>query len=69
MIALVARELGLKKQHWKNGEKNFLEFLQNSLIRYVDAVDIVIKLAYYKQRVSNNAMLSQIVPNTDQIYL
>ena len=38
------------------------------LIRYADAVDFVIKLAYYKQRASNNAMLRQIVPSTDEIY-
>ena len=38
------------------------------LIRYADAVDIVMKLAYYKQRASNNAMLRQIVPSTDEIY-
>ena len=38
------------------------------LIRYAGAVNFVIKLAYYKQRASNNAMLRQIVPSTDEIY-
>ena len=48
MISPVARELAMEKQHWKNGEQNFLEFQQ--IYRYADAVDFVIKLDYYKQR-------------------
>ena len=48
MISPVARELGVEKQHWKNGEQNFLEFQR--IYRYADAVDFVIKLDYYKQR-------------------
>ena len=62
MISLVARELGLEKRR-----REFSAILAE-LIRYADAVDIVIKLAYYKQRASNNAMLRQIVPSTDEIY-
>ena len=38
------------------------------LICYAGAVDFVIKLAYYKQRSSKNAMLRQIVPSSDEIY-
>ena len=30
--------------------------------------DIVKKIAYYEQKASNNAMLRQIVPSTDEIY-
>ena len=38
------------------------------LLRYADAVDIVIILAYHKQRTSKKRMLRQIVPSTDGIY-
>ena len=38
------------------------------LIRYADAVDFLIKLAYDKQKASNNAMFRQIVPSTDEVY-
>ena len=38
------------------------------VIRYVDVVDFLIKLAYYKQRASKIAMLRQIVPSIDDMY-
>ena len=66
MISLVARELGLKKTALEKRRREF-SGIPAELIRYADAVDIVTKLAYYKQRVSNNAMISQIVPITDEI--
>ena len=67
MISLVARELGLKKTALEKRRREF-SGIPAELIRYADAVDIVIKLAYYKQRASNNTMLRQIIPSTDEIY-
>ena len=67
MISLVARELGLKKTVLEKRQREF-SGIPAELIRYADAVDIVIKLAYYKQKASNNATLRQIVPSTDEIY-
>ena len=49
MISLVARELGLKKTALEKRQREF-SGIPAELIRYADAVDIVIKLAYYKQK-------------------
>ena len=67
MISLVARELGLKETALEKRQREF-SGIPAELIRYADAVNIVIKLAYYKQKASNNATLRQIVPSTDEIY-